>query len=144
MNLDDSETLEKIWAEAIDVANIWFSNEAEPLVCFGAFAYSGWVKSLDGNGGFGLTQYKDGKMVGPATVFYSNGQKKQETTGVGSRMIAAVAWKPNGEKCPVTNVVNGNGVVVDYNEDGTENFRCTWKDGGALPDKALLRKFGLE
>jgi general secretion pathway protein G len=43
--------------------------------------------------------------------------------------MSAVAWKPNGEKCPVTNVVDGSGVVVRYNEDGTENRRETYKDG---------------
>jgi hypothetical protein len=29
----------------------------------------------------------------------------------------------------VTNVVNGNGVWVWYNDDGTESFRTTYKDG---------------
>jgi len=43
--------------------------------------------------------------------------------------VTTVAWKPNGEKCPVTNVVNGNGVWVWYNDDGTESFRTTYKDG---------------
>ena len=43
--------------------------------------------------------------------------------------MSAVHWKPNGEKCPVTNVKDGNGVMVFYNEDGTEEFRYTYKDG---------------
>ena len=43
--------------------------------------------------------------------------------------MSAVAWKLNGEKCPETNVKDGNGVVVWYNEDGTEWFRETSKDG---------------
>ena len=38
-------------------------------------------------------------------------------------------WEPNGEKCPVTNVKDGNGGLVLYNEDGTEYRRLTYKDG---------------
>jgi hypothetical protein len=48
--------------------------------------------------------------------------------------MTVVAWKPNGEKCPVTNVVNGNGVWVWYNDDGTENSRHTFKDGEEVAD----------
>ena len=32
--------------------------------------------------------------------------------------MSAKVWKPNGEKCPVTNVVDGNGLVVIYDDDG--------------------------
>ncbi|MDA0724394.1 MAG: hypothetical protein O3B25_09025 [Verrucomicrobia bacterium] len=37
--------------------------------------------------------------------------------------MTSVVWKPNGEKCPHTNVVNGNGVRVWYRDDGGE--RCS-------------------
>ena len=43
--------------------------------------------------------------------------------------MTIVVWKPNGEKCPHTNVVNGNGVMVAYRDDGTEDYRWTYKDG---------------
>ncbi|SVD53117.1 uncharacterized protein METZ01_LOCUS405971 [marine metagenome] len=49
-------------------------------------------------------------------------------------MLTAVGWKPNGEKCPVTNIKDGNGIRVWYNEDGTEDFRVTYKDGEAVRD----------
>ena len=66
--------------------------------------YSGWVKEMHRKrfgykkGGINyIAQLKDGKIV------------------------AISAWKPNGEKCPRTNVdEDGNGVVVDYRVDGTE------------------------
>ena len=38
------------------------------------------------------------------------------------------AWKPNGEKCPLTNIKEGNGVMVHYSEDGTQMHRMTYKD----------------
>jgi hypothetical protein len=37
--------------------------------------------------------------------------------------MTEVAWKPNGEKCLVTNIVNGNGVRVWYRGNGDEDSR---------------------
>ncbi|SVC51976.1 uncharacterized protein METZ01_LOCUS304830 [marine metagenome] len=49
--------------------------------------------------------------------------------------MTAVAWKPNGERCPVTRVVDGNGVWVWYHEsDGTKALRVTYKDGVKVED----------
>ncbi len=48
--------------------------------------------------------------------------------------MIAVVWKPNGEKCPDTNLAYGNGVVVEYDDDGTEWFRLTFKDGVGVRD----------
>jgi len=44
-------------------------------------------------------------------------------------MSGVKSWKPNGEICPITNVKDGNGIAVWYNEDGTEGDRLTFKDG---------------
>jgi hypothetical protein len=43
--------------------------------------------------------------------------------------MSAEVWKPNGEKCPVTKLIDGNGVVLWYKKDGTEELRQTYKDG---------------
>jgi hypothetical protein len=48
--------------------------------------------------------------------------------------MSAVVWKKNGEKCPVTNVKDGNGVMVFYDEGGTERRRNTYKDGEVVID----------
>ena len=73
--------------------------------------------------------YKDGKEDGPSTWWYSNGQKSLEWSYKDGKPVTLVGWKPNGEKCPETNIVDGNGVVVIYREDGTEGGRSTYKDG---------------
>ena len=78
--------------------------------------------------------YKDGKEDGPSTWWYSNGQKSLEWSYKDGKRMTAVGWKPNGEKCPVTNVVNGNGVVVWYSNYGTETRRDTYKDGKWVKD----------
>ncbi len=73
--------------------------------------YNGWVKEMDRNGQIRLLgQLKNGKVM------------------------TVVGWKPNGEKCPVTNVKDGSGVVVNYNADGTEQNRATVKDGELVRD----------
>jgi len=76
-----------------------------------------------------LTFLKDGKHDGLWTEWYENGQKKSEHNYKDDELMSAKGWKLNGEKCPETNVKDGNGVVVWYNEDGTEWFRETSKDG---------------
>ena len=57
-----------------------------------------------------------------------------ELTYNGRKLVTAVVWKPNGEKCPVTNVVDGNGVVVYYTPHGTEDDRRFYKDGVKVED----------
>ena len=65
---------------------------------------------------------KEGELDGLWTEWYENGRKKWEINRNDKKLISAESWKPNGEKCPVTNVKNGNGVVVLYKEDGTEKI----------------------
>ena len=73
--------------------------------------------------------HKNGKLEGLWTEWHENGQKKGEGHYKDGKLETIVVWKSNGEKCPDTNVVNGNGVVVSYNDDGTEDSRYTYKDG---------------
>ena len=92
--------------------------------------YTGWAKLMHINGQVKeLAQYKGGQPSGILTKWYKNGQKEEEAIYRDGKLMSAVAWKPNGEKCPVTNVKDGNGVWVRYNEDGTELGRFTYKDG---------------
>ena len=76
-----------------------------------------------------VTPFKDGKLDGLHTNWYNDGQKSTERNHKNGKVMTSVGWKPNGEKCPVTNVVNGNGVEVVYKDDGTEDRRWTFKDG---------------
>jgi len=73
--------------------------------------------------------YKGDKKDGLATGWYENGQTRQERSFKEDKLMVAEVWKLNGEKCAVTNVEDGNGIWVLYNDDGTERFRYTYKDG---------------
>jgi antitoxin component YwqK of YwqJK toxin-antitoxin module len=78
--------------------------------------------------------HKDGKHHGLWAHWYDNGRKKRETNHKDGKPMSAADWNPDGEKCPVTNVKDGNGILVWYNEDGTELIRNTYKDGELVKD----------
>ena len=49
--------------------------------------------------------------------------------------MSSIAWKPNGQKCLLTHVKNGNGSWIEYTPDGFEIYQISIKDG--KPDKKL-------
>lgn len=67
-----------------------------------------------------LSNTKIFKPDGLFTAWHDNGQKKAELNYKDGKLLSLDVWKPNGEKSPVSNIVNSNGVMVIYNEDGTE------------------------
>ena len=73
--------------------------------------------------------WKDGKQDGFWTFWYENGQQQEEANWKDGKLVTITTWKPNGEKCPITNVVEGNGVLVLYNDDGTIQERVIFKNG---------------
>ena len=137
-DLDDKETLDEIIADAIDRDALQERGEEGEELYYGPneqTPYTGWAKGMYDNGQVRqLGQFKDGKQDGVATRWYESGQEKQEINYKDDKPISAEAWKPNGEKCPVTNVKNGNGVVVWYNEDGTEQESMAYREGELVED----------
>ena len=89
-------------------------------------------------------KYKDGKKDGLATEWHKNGQKRLEANHKDGKLMSAVGWKPNGEKCPVTNLKDGTGVVVWYREDGTVSRRDSWKNGKLDGISIYYKKDGTE
>ena len=63
------------------------------------------------------------------TKYYYRGKKEMESVSKGGRLFYAKVWKPNGELCPVTNLSDGNGVVVRYNRAGTQWYRLAYRNG---------------
>ena len=83
--------------------------------------------------------YKNGKLHGLSIKWYENGQKKAEGNFDYGKLMTSIKWKPNGEICPVTNVKDGSGGIVVYNDDGTEKERFTFKDGVKIEAKEQSR-----
>jgi hypothetical protein len=97
--------------------------------------YTGWVKWMYENGQMaGLAQFKDGKPDGLWYDWYENGRKKGEKKYKDGYLMSASGGKPNGHQCPEIAVRDGNGVVVLYNNDGTEDRRLTYKDGELIEE----------
>ena len=138
IDLDDKVTRDKIPAEAINDKKLQRrGKEGEALyyVRNQQTPYTGWAKGMRKNGQIRrLDQYKDGKKDGLVQVWYQNRQKRSEAKWKDGKLVTIVVWKPNGEKCLHTNIVNGNGVRTWYNDDGTEDFRVTIKDGEQVKD----------
>jgi antitoxin component YwqK of YwqJK toxin-antitoxin module len=162
IDLDDPETFKKIVAKAVNLTQLqsrgkkgeellYRKNQPKP--------YTGWSKWMHGNGQIkfltqrkdgkrdglqmwwyengrkrGESTFKDGKKDGLQTWWYENLKKRGESTWKDGRIMTSVVWKPNGEKCLVTNVVNGNGVKVSYNNDGAEKERNTYREGELVSD----------
>ena len=63
------------------------------------------------------------------TSFYESGQRASVKNYKDGKLMFAVSWKPDGERCPETNVKDGNGVVVSYDKEGNESHRLSFKEG---------------
>ena len=90
--------------------------------------------------------FKNSLKDGPRTEWYRNGQKRYEAYYKRGGLVSAVVWKPNGEKCPVTYVEDGAGVVVNYNENGTVENRLAFEFGeGTLQNESqtVLRELDI-
>jgi hypothetical protein len=83
----------------------------------------------------GRSHDQETREVQPYIRWYGNGQKIDRRTYKSGKLITAVAWRINGEKCHITKVVDGNGVVVRYNKEGAEFGRFTYKDGELVDTK---------
>ena len=73
--------------------------------------------------------YKDGWKHGSFSEWLENGQLIRNGINKNGRPSFVEVWKPNGQKCLDTNLKEGSGLVIFYNEDGDEELRCTYKDG---------------
>ena len=85
----------------------------------------------------GELNYKDGKYHGLWTSWYENGQKEREMNFKVGKLMSVEAWRPNAEKCPVTDLKDGNGVWVRYNDAGTEDIRTTYEGGEIVFTRAI-------
>ena len=131
--LTDPETRAKILEKAIESSEseergnegeeLWYAkNKQTP--------YTGWRKAFYDTGQVeALGLYKDGKAHGHYTGWYENGQKSMEGNYKDGKLMSDMSWKPDGAKCPLTNIKDGNGVFVAYHMNGQKEEETNWKDG---------------
>ena len=79
---------------------------------------------------FMLETYNNGIKSGKNIEWYQNEQKYFEKIYEMGKLISAEVWKYNGEKCPVTNFKDGNGVIGEYDfRFGGDVRPITYKKG---------------
>ena len=138
IDLDDKETRNRIAAEAISYLKIQPRMENGEEVYYAEnqeTPYSGWMKVRN----LVLMKFNRGKQDGLKITWRNNGQKDSEQIWKDGKVMTFATWKPNGEKCPVTKVVNGNGVMVAYRDDGTERRRVIYKDSEQAAEESIYR-----
>ena len=67
-----------------------------------------------------------GRLV---TMWYENGQKASNGKINNGELVSASVWKPDGEPCPITKIVDGSGVFVQYHENGQKYHEEHWQNG---------------
>lgn len=75
------------------------------------------------------------KSYKPVTKYYESGKKEMQGLLEDGRLFSAHVWKPNGELCPVSNLLMGNGVIVKYNPWGTQWYRQIYRKGFQISAK---------
>lgn len=79
------------------------------------------------------SSWDNGKRSGSSKHYYKNGNLSCDawwyTIGDTTYLRWIRSWKPNGDVCPLTNVKDGTGLFVMYDENGDEEERAVYKDG---------------
>lgn len=82
--------------------------------------------------------YLNGKLDGLTVKWYLNGQMSSEQIFQNGKIISAIGWKPNGERCPLTRVVDGVGVLVVYDDFGEISLKKQHSD---LDQEIVVEKY---
>ena len=75
------------------------------------------------------TNYRTGKLDGLVTWWFGNGQMSHEKKYKDGKLVSAVGWTGNGEKCPETNVSDGNGTVSRIYREDDRKIRFIYSEG---------------
>ena len=68
-------------------------------------------------------------------MWHENGQMNLQVIWKDGKSWTALARKPNGEKCPDTNLKKGNGTLCQYHENGQKKWERTYEDGEKISEK---------
>ena len=89
---------------------------------------SKWSKKEEGH-------WVNGKAHGVFEDWYPVGGKKAEQVFEDGELISAVVWKPDGQKCAISHVLDGEGVLVEYDGSGNKIDRNLIVSGKKLASK---------
>ena len=81
-----------------------------------------------------IGQTYDGEMNGEWKAFYNDGKKYYLSFHDLGKVISKTVWKKNGQLCEETNMVDGNGIVVEYDGNGNEVKKITYENGKRIKE----------
>jgi len=88
------------------------------------------------------TPYVNGEIHGAQIGYCEDGSKKSETVWANGKLMSANVWKPDGQKCPETNLKNGAGKIVSYYKDGSKERKNPYVDGKLHGTQIFYREDG--
>ena len=71
----------------------------------------------------------DGEMNGEWNQYYLNGNRHVDSMHDLGKIVAKKVWKVDGQLCPESNVENGNGSFIEYDENGTRIDKHIYQHG---------------
>ena len=71
----------------------------------------------------------DGEMNGEWNQYYFNGNRHFHSMHDLGKIVAKKVWKVDGQLCPESNVANGNGSFIEYDENGTRIDKHIYQNG---------------
>ena len=93
--------------------------------------YTGWASEGRNSK---LFYFKDGKKDGPFVETYSNKRIMTKGTYDDGKLVEAKVLKPNEELCTESEVKDGKGVLVSYNDNGIQRSRVSYQDGKPIKE----------
>ena len=92
--------------------------------------YQGVFKFWYPNKNLGVTgQTKEGEVDGEWKQFYLNGNRHYHSINRVGELVSKKVWKVDGQLCPESNVENGNGSFIEYDENGTRIDKHIYQNG---------------
>ena len=71
----------------------------------------------------------DGEMNGEWNQYYLNGNRHYHSVNRVGELVSKKVWKVDGQLCPESNVENGNGSFIEYDENGTRIDKHIYQNG---------------
>ena len=132
-DLENLRIRSKVLVGAIEWSDLVIGGDALHYHRRSKALYTGWAKYSWGfrDDGRGLMHFEQGKKNGLLVSWYDNGRKALEDHYLEGKLVSSACWKPNGEKCPLTKVVNGDGVRIVYEMSGRKQCQGAYVGGRA-------------
>ena len=89
-----------------------------------------------------LANYLNGKVSGKKTGWYRGGQKRYEKVYKSGAILTWKVWKPNGKECEKSLINGGEGLFVEYLQDGSKSKETPYLRGKVHGTEITYNSYG--